>query len=109
MTAVSGCTNGGSYPKGSRPTVRFTFEEVFTDDAFDPTSIDVITRDPSGDELSYTKASSEVHQAVTPVVGEWFFTFPGDLDEVGKWFVYVNGDGGVRELSFTITGVHATV
>lgn len=103
------CQELGPWLKGTRPTIEYNFTNAVTDEAEDPASIVVITRDPSGDELGYDESDPEVYQAIVPVTGQWFFTFPVNLTETGIWFVYANGDGGVREVSFKIVGVHVTV
>lgn len=103
------CATTGPFRKGTRPVVRFTFTDVDGEPA-DPGDIDVITRDPSGDQVTYDESGAEIYQdSPTPTVGEWFFQFPTNLTEVGWWHVYVNGDGAVQEVRFKVTGVHVTV
>lgn len=101
---------GGPFLKGARPTARILFEDVFTHDPVDPLNIQVITTSPvTNTRTPYATPDATIYQALVPVVGEWFFTFPAGLTEVGKWFVYVDGDGGIQEGWFQISGVHTTV
>lgn len=102
------CSTQGPFPKGTRPVLRLEFTNIL-DAPSDPIDIDVITRDPSGDELTYDESGPEIFQAFPAVVGEWFFQFPANLTEVGWWYAYVNGDGAVQEVRFKISGVHVTV
>jgi hypothetical protein len=97
-----------SYPKGSRPTLKMTFRDA-DGGLTDPSSIFVTAREPDGAQNTYDIADPEIYQAGTPVTGEWYFRFPAGLTEVGKWWLYVDGDGVVQETSLTITGVHVTV
>jgi hypothetical protein len=102
------CSTTGPFPKGSRPVVEMNFTD-YLGAANNPADIDVTTRDPSGDILTYDESGLEIFQGVPAVTGEWFFQFPANLTEVGWWYVYINGDGAVQEVRFKIAGVHVTV
>lgn len=94
--------------KGTTPVVTATFlneDDVLTN----PTTVRVITRDPSGDQLTYTTPNAAI---VNTSVGVFEFTFPAALTEVGKWWVLVSGTAGVlvaQEISFTVKGTHVSV
>lgn len=94
-----------SVKKGTRPSVEVTFRDV--DDALaNPTAVRVITRDPSGDQVTYNTPNAAI---TNPSTGLWVFEFPTALTEVGKWWVYVAGTAGLlasAEVSVDVSGVH---
>lgn len=93
---------------GSRPKVEGEFrndEEVLED----PTSITVITRDPSGDQVTYTTPHATI---VNLSVGIWEFQFPNPITEAGTWWVYMRGNSGVQaanEIKLKIRGSNVAV
>lgn len=94
-----------SVMKGTRPAVEVTFRDA--DGALaNPTAVTVITRDPSGDQLTYATPNAAI---TNPSTGVWIFEFPAAVTEVGKWWVYVAGTAGVvaaAERFLTVSGAH---
>jgi hypothetical protein len=94
-----------SVKKGTRPSVEVTFA-LADGTPDDPSAVTVITRDPSGDQVTY----STPHSSITnPSVGLWIFEFPTALNEVGKWWVRIAGTAGIQaatEVSVDVTGSH---
>lgn len=110
MRTVNGC-GPGEYEQGSMPTVRATFitipEPGETEGVpFDPATITVTTKSPSGTVTSYTTPVPEI---TNESVGIWDFTFPDPLTERGKWVVTFDGGGAVRSVWFTIVKAAVTV
>jgi hypothetical protein len=108
---MAGCCGGSSangLVVGSRPTVTATFRD---EDGVlsNPSSVRVITRDPSGDEITYNTPDGNI---TNPSVGIWEFTFPAPLTEVGTWWVYFRGLTGLQaaaQIKMRIKGANVTV
>lgn len=101
----------GEFEQGAQPTVRATFvtipEPGETEGVlFDPATITVTTKSPSGVVTSYTTPTPEI---ASEEVGIWDFTFPAALTERGKWVVTFDGGGAVRSVWFTIVRAAVTV
>lgn len=101
---TTGDCGPGEFEQGSMPTVRATYTTVPAPGAtqgslFNPTTITVTTKSPSGVTTDYTTPTSEISSTVT---GYWDFSFPTPLTEVGKWVVTFVGGGATASTWFTI-------
>lgn len=101
-------TNGdcgpGEFEQGATPTVRATYRTIpeqgdTTGVLFDPASITVTTKSPSGVLTDYT---TPVFEITSDEVGYWDFTFPAPLTETGHWVVTFVGGGASKSAWFTI-------
>ena len=88
------CCGADNLLVGSRPTVQGEFK--LDDVLADPTAMHVITRDPTGAQVTYTHPNALI---TNPSVGIWEFQFPGPVTIAGTWWVYFVGDGGVQAAS----------
>jgi hypothetical protein len=94
----------GEYEQGAMPTVRAVYTSIPEQGAttgvlFDPASITVTTKSPSGVQTTYTTPVPEI---TSDQVGYWDFTFPSPLTETGKWVVNFAGGGASKSAWFTI-------
>lgn len=103
MRTTGGC-GPGEFEQGAIPTIRATFETIpdpgeTEGDPFNPVTVSVTTKSPSGVQTVYTHPTAEI---VNVEVGTWDFTFPAALTETGKWVVTFTGGGAVQSVWFTI-------
>lgn len=103
MRTTGGC-GPGEYEQGAIPTVRAVFETIpdpgeTEGDLFNPITVTVTTKSPSGVQTVYTNGDPEI---TNPDIGYWDFTFPAALTETGKWVVTFSGGGATRSVWFTI-------
>lgn len=101
----------GEYEQGVMPTVRATYTGIpdagETEGAlFDPTTITVTTKSPSGVLTSYTTPTTEISSDLT---GYWDFNFPNPLTETGKWVVTFIGGGASKSTWFTVVRAAVSV
>ena len=94
----------GEYEQGTQPTIRAEFNTIpdpgaSEGDPFNPITVTVTTKSPSGATTVYTTPTAEI---VNIEIGVWDFTFPTPLTERGKWVVTVTGGGATKSVWFTI-------
>jgi hypothetical protein len=103
MRTTQGC-GPGEYEQGATPVIRATYTTIPDQGEtegvlFDPTTITVTTKSPSGVLTDYTTPVPEITSTAT---GYWDFTFPDPLTEKGKWVVTFVGGGASKSIWFTI-------
>lgn len=103
MRTVQTC-GPGEYEQGVMPTVRAVYRDIpdpgqTEGDLFNPTTITVTTKSPSGVLTDYTTPTAEISSTQ---IGYWDFNFPNPLTEVGKWVVTFVGGGASKSTWFTV-------
>jgi hypothetical protein len=86
---------------GTAPTVQGTFRNS-QGALVNPPTVQVVTQDPTGAQVSYADTDTEVSLVST---GVWAFTFPAAMTIPGKWWVKFIGSGSATVASEMIVNV----